>query len=72
MISKVEYYEMHCDRCGKHFHYHNMPASGNMATLELAARLKSWEIIDGRHYCPDCYDIDKEGESVPKTELQAS
>ena len=69
MIRKVDMYQCVCDGCGK---AHVDEFNGYVAwTDETGARTSAsedeWTQIDGKDYCPDCYEFDeKKDEYVPK------
>ena len=55
MIQKVEMYQAVCERCGRK---HGYEFSEGMA--RYMAKMCDWEEIDGKLYCPDCVEYDKE------------
>ena len=60
--NKVETYQIICDRCKKLYednaeHYCKW-VDEDLA--EAAAEEEGWIVADGEHYCPDCYEQDKE------------
>lgn len=61
MIRQVKMYSMVCDRCGKTLIYDDAIAAW---TDECSAREVAldceWMNIDGKDYCPNCYDYDEE------------
>lgn len=69
MIKEVTMYQCVCDRCGK---VHVDDFNGFVAWTDGgyaadAAGDDGWIGIDGKHYCPDCYEIDEESDDyVPK------
>lgn len=72
MFKKIDMYTCVCDGCGKEYECeeHDMIA---FETEELAFHYASsfddWEEIDGKHYCPDCYDYDPDKDAyVPLEE----
>lgn len=62
MIRKVDMYQCVCDRCGKTYIDECEGivawADGNYASN--AAYEDGWADIDGKDYCPDCYEYDEE------------
>lgn len=58
MYRPIEMYQIVCDRCGEVF--------GGTDTCSSLFRDKNtdisdysdWEEIDGKHYCPDCYEVE--------------
>lgn len=57
MFTEKIFYGICCDRCGEDFEsrgdYSYMTEKGEI--LEEACD-QGWQSIDGRHYCPDCYE----------------
>lgn len=56
-----------CDRCGTRFSNEN----GNVGYIDEdiweEAETDGWLEIDGKHYCPDCYEHDDDlDEYIPK------
>ena len=69
MIRKVEMYQCVCDRCGKAFvdDNYNYCAWVDENYASEAANENGWTNIDGKDYCPDCYEYDEEtDEYIPK------
>lgn len=58
MYRPITMYQIVCDRCGEVF--------GSTDTCSSLFRDKDtdisdysdWEEINGKHYCPDCYDVE--------------
>ena len=52
-----------CDGCGKQF----VDEFGHIGYPESdiwkKAYIEEWEEIDGKHYCPDCYEFDIDEET---------
>lgn len=42
MYRPIEMYQIVCDRCGE---------------VDIGD-YSDWEMIDGKHYCPDCYEVE--------------
>lgn len=69
MIRKVDMYQCVCDRCGKTHVNENL---GYVAWADETyaaddAYENGWTNIDGKDYCPDCYQYDEEtDEYIPK------
>ena len=60
MIEKVTYYDIICDRCDK-----SLTDESEMRYLDKDIALKfaeqsGWIEINGKNYCPDCYELDEE------------
>ena len=66
MIKEAIYYEMYCDRCGAQLDDGDIVAYKEREGLEFVASESEWQTINGKHYCPDCYEVDEEGYNVPK------
>lgn len=67
MIKEKTYYDIICDRCGKSLTQESGYYYPDANTAAFDASVSEWLIIDGQHYCPDCYDVDEEtDEYVPK------
>ena len=67
MIKEAIYYEMYCDRCGAQLDDGDIVAYKEKEGLEFVASESEWQTIDGKHYCPACYELDEEtDEYVPK------
>lgn len=61
MIEKVDMYACVCDGCGK------MHVNENLGYVAWVDGSQAFEdageagwTIDGKHYCPDCYEYDDE------------
>ena len=67
MIKEVIYYDIICDRCGKSLiEESEMCYPDNDSALTVAEQ-SEWIDINGKHYCPDCYELDEvTDEYVPK------
>lgn len=58
MYKPVTMYQIVCDKCGKTFDgtdthsglFHNIQTD--------ISDYSDWEEIKGKHYCPDCYDVE--------------
>lgn len=62
MIREVTMYEAVCDRCGKSHINENM---GYCAWVDGCGAVEDayeagWTEIDGKLYCPDCYEYNEE------------
>ena len=67
MIKEVTYYDIICDRCGKSFTDESEMSYTDTESAEMVAKDSEWLIIGGKHYCPDCYELDEvTDEYVPK------
>ena len=52
-------YEGICDGCGRQFEDDggNITAWGDSADVEFLMQESGWQEINGKHYCPDCYEF---------------
>ena len=67
MIEEVTYYDIICDRCGKSLTNESETCYPDTKSAEMVAKDSGWITIVGKHYCPDCYELDEEtDEYVPK------
>ena len=55
MIREVTTYQAVCDRCGRKTGKYN-----SMEKLNANGDFWAWVEIDGKLYCPDCYEYDEE------------
>lgn len=68
MIKQVNMYAITCDGCGKTFSADDIVAWVDVCTAREQALDSEWQEIDGKHYCPDCYEYSEElDEYVPKS-----
>lgn len=56
MIREVTMYQVVCDGCGKC----RLPCKTKEKAMNIASIWKDWKEIDGKLYCPDCYEHDEE------------
>ena len=64
MIREVTMYQAVCDGCGEHA---SQVANDVRTAIFSAINNEGWEEIDGKLYCPDCYEYDEEtNEYKPK------
>jgi hypothetical protein len=67
MITPKEMYTLHCDGCGKDIcDGTEHSAWDSKAWLEEMAENEYWEIINGQHYCPDCFMYDEDDQLIIK------
>ena len=67
MIKEVTYYDIICDRCGKSLINESETCYPDKDSAEMFAEQSEWVEINGKDYCPDCYELDEEtDEYVPK------
>lgn len=67
MIKEVKYYDIICDRCGKSLTKESEMCYPDKYSALMVAEQSEWVEINGKNYCPDCYELDEEtDEYVPK------
>ena len=67
MIKEVTYYDIICDRCGKSLTNESETCYTDKDSALMVAEQSEWIDINGKHYCPDCYELDEvTDEYVPK------
>ena len=67
MIEEVTYYDIICDRCGKSLTEESNICYPDTNSALMVAGQSEWIDINGKHYCPDCYELDEEtDEYLPK------
>ena len=58
MYRPITMYQIVCDRCGEVFGGTDT-CSALFCNKEVdIGDYSDWEMIDGKHYCPDCYDVE--------------
>ena len=73
MIKQVIYYDIICDRCGKSFSEESETCYPDKDSALMVAEQSEWIDINGKHYCPDCYELDEvTDEYVPNKEGKQS
>lgn len=71
MVKEVIYYDLICDRCGKSLINESETCYPDTESAEMVAKSSGWITIVGKHYCPDCYELDEvTDEHVPKKEIK--
>lgn len=71
MIQEVKMYSIKCDRCGEDFidPETGFDAYADECSAREAALNSNWAEIDGKHYCPNCYQYNEEtDEYEPKND----
>lgn len=58
MIREVTMYQAVCDGCGRGF---GLELTDGMA--RYMAKMRDWQEINGKLYCPDCVEYDEETDS---------
>ena len=56
MIREVTMYQAVCDGCGKW----KLPCKTKRKSMLIATLFNGWKEINGKLYCPDCYEYDEE------------
>ena len=73
MIKEVTYYDIICDRRGKSFSEESEMCYTDKDSALMVAEQSEWIDINGKHYCPDCYELDEvTDEYVPNKEGKQS
>lgn len=68
MIKKVELYTAICDNCGiDSLEEDDISGWNDIIWLESGLEESGWYVGDGKHYCPDCFSRNENGELVLKT-----
>lgn len=58
MYRPIEMYQIVCDRCGEVFGGTDT-CSALFSNKDVdISDYSDWEMIDGKHYCPDCYEVE--------------
>ena len=58
MYRPITMYQIVCDRCGEVFGGTDT-CSALFSNKEVdIGDYSGWEMIDGKHYCPDCYEVE--------------
>ena len=58
MYRPITMYQIVCDRCGEVF-VGTDTCSALFSNKEVdIGDYSDWEMIDGKHYCPDCYEVE--------------
>ena len=58
MITEKIFYGLMCDRCREDFEGDEYSYMSDKGEIEETAENDDWRVIDGRHYCPCCYEED--------------
>lgn len=73
MIKEVTYYDIICECCGKSLTEESEMCYPDKDSALMVAEQSEWKKISGKHYCADCYKLDKEtDEYVPKKGCEMS
>lgn len=60
MITEEIFYGIRCDRCHDSYEGDDYSYMSDKSEIEEMAENDDWRIIDGHHYCPNCYEKDPE------------
>lgn len=67
MTKEVTYYDIICDCCGKSLINESEMCFPDKDSALMVAKQSEWMNKGGKHYCPDCYELDEQtDEYVPK------
>lgn len=58
MYRPITMYQIVCDRCGEVFGGTDTCSALFCDKSTDIGDYSDWEMIDGKHYCPDCYDVE--------------
>lgn len=58
MYRPITMYQIVCDRCNKVFEGTDTHSALFADECSDIADYSDWEEIDGKHYCPDCYEVE--------------
>lgn len=60
MIKERKVYTAICDKCGKDISKDSGYAGWSFSGIVWEMLDYEWVKINGKHYCPDCYEYDEE------------
>ena len=64
-------YTLACDRCGKGVYDDNdFKSFHNAATDEGQPKKGDWLVVDGMHFCHECFTYDSDGKAIIKDEIE--
>lgn len=58
MYKPITMYQIVCDKCGKTFDGTDTCSGLFHNTQTDISDYSDWEEINGKHYCPDCYEVE--------------
>ena len=58
MYKPITMYQIVCDKCGKTFDGTDTCPGLFHNTQTDISDYSDWEEINGKHYCPDCYEVE--------------
>ena len=68
MIKPVEMFTIVCDNCGKDVNHGSEYSCWNDKNhLRDIACDSDWQIVDDKHYCPNCFEFDYDDNLIIKT-----
>ena len=59
MIKEVTYYDIICDSCGKSLTEESETCYPDKDSALMVAEQSEWVDVNGKDYCPDCYELDE-------------
>ena len=68
MIKEVKSYSLICDNCGETFveNYCNYSVWIDIDMAIEYAKDRDWIEHEGKHYCPECYEVDNDDNVIIK------
>ena len=67
MIKEVKMFTVICDNCGEDVcDGEDYSCWGEIGHVKDIAKESDWEEMDGKDYCPDCYEYDEEDNLIIK------
>ena len=57
MYRPITMYQLFCDRCGNMFGGADPRSSLFADKCPDIGNYSDWEMIDGKYYCPECYEV---------------
>lgn len=57
MYRPITMYQLFCDRCGNMFGSTDIRSSLFADKCPDIVNYSDWEMIDGKYYCPECYEV---------------
>lgn len=66
MIIEIPMFTVECDRCKKLYSTDEYAGWNDINYAWECASDAEWEDVDDKHYCPNCFDRDDDGEIIVK------
>ena len=57
MYRPITMYQLFCNRCGNIFGNTDLRSSLFADKCPDIVNYSDWEMIDGKYYCPECYEV---------------